>query len=91
MSRIDDYMKQDIKKNPHLKEMYQLEDIKLETAVQLVKLRQKKGLSQRQLAQLMNKPQSTIARIENGEMNPTISLLAEVAKATDTELKFEYI
>ncbi|MDR1422349.1 MAG: helix-turn-helix domain-containing protein [Coriobacteriales bacterium] len=50
---------------------YKEECEKLDIAVALTVLRKEEGLSQKQLAELAHKPQSTIARIENGTLNPS--------------------
>ena len=55
------------------------------------KLREELQLSQRQFAKLAGKPHSTIARIENGSMSPTISLLQEIASSAGKELKITFV
>ena len=55
------------------------------------KLRENLQLSQRQFAKLVEKPHSTIARIENGSMSPTISLLQEITSSIGKELKITFI
>ena len=52
----------------------------LAVGVKLAELRKKTGLTQKELAQKVNKPQSTISRVETGELNPSIELLAEIAQ-----------
>jgi transcriptional regulator with XRE-family HTH domain len=44
-----------------------------------MRLREEQGLTQRQLAGLSGKPQSTIARIESGAVNTSLEVLAEIA------------
>ena len=43
-------------------------------------LREKRGLSQYQLADLSKVPRNTIIRIEHGEVDPRISTLRRIAK-----------
>ncbi len=50
---------------------------------QLIKLRQKKGLSQKQLAAKIGTKQSAIARMESGKINPTFSFLEKITNAMD--------
>jgi len=57
------------------------ESERLETAIALMKLREEEGLTQRELAKKVGKPQSTIARIENGSMNVSFNTLSEIASA----------
>ena len=49
------------------------------------------GWSQRQLAEAMNIPQSTIARIENGDVLPHIDTMQAIANVTNKRLKIEYV
>ncbi len=74
---------------------FQAELAKLEPEIKIMELmvqaRKKAGLSQRELAKRMGKPQSTIARIESGAQIPTIKTLLSVAKATGTELDMRLI
>ncbi|MDU7442100.1 MAG: helix-turn-helix transcriptional regulator, partial [Clostridium sp.] len=63
----------------------------LDIAVKVVSLRKEMGWSQRQLAEAMNIPQSTIARIENGDVLPHINTMQAIANVTNKRLKIEYV
>ena len=56
----------------------------------LKELRIEKGLSQQELAQILNVTQSTVAKWESGDREPNFSILIQVAKffevSTDTLL-----
>jgi ribosome-binding protein aMBF1 (putative translation factor) len=67
--------------NPETKKNLEREGKRLETAIALMKLREEEGLSQRELAKKVGKPQSTIARIENGSMNVTFDTLMDIVLA----------
>lgn len=54
--------------------------------MKLVTLRQKKGLSQRALAQLSKVTNVTIARIESGVYDPRLSTLRRLAKALQVKV-----
>ena len=63
-------------------------------ASEIRSLREKKGLSQRQLAELVGTTQSAIARLEGGRISPSLPTLDRIANAlgakvtvtfTDTE------
>ena len=59
----------------------------METPAQLVaELRVSAGLSQRALASRAGCTRSTIVRIENGEMDPTVTMLARITTATGHRL-----
>ncbi|MCT3039400.1 XRE family transcriptional regulator [Leuconostoc mesenteroides] len=68
----------------------QNQNINLEVAVKVRDLRENMGLSQREFASLIGKPQSTIARIENGSMNASTKILSEIAQATNQRLTIQF-
>ncbi len=51
------------------------------------KIRKKKGLTQMQLAVKIENHEQNIGRIERGEVNPTASMLYQIAQGLDVELK----
>ncbi|OHT46226.1 MULTISPECIES: helix-turn-helix domain-containing protein [Flavobacterium] len=50
-------------------------------------LREKKGLSQQELADYCNIPQNQIGRVERAEINTTVKTLIKIANALDVEPK----
>ena len=48
--------------------------------------RQRKGISQTELAKLIGVSRQTINMIENGDYNPTIALCLKICKALDKTL-----
>jgi transcriptional regulator with XRE-family HTH domain len=56
-----------------------------------MKLRDAEGLTQRQLAEKVGKPQSTIARIENGNMNASFKVLNEIAASLGKKLEIQFV
>jgi len=57
---------------------------------QLIGIRLKKGLTQRELAKRLETKQSAIARLESGNYNPTLEFLQKTAKALDTKLVIDF-
>jgi transcriptional regulator with XRE-family HTH domain len=55
-------------------------------ADQVAERRQQRGLSQRELAELVGTTQSAIARLERGGRPPRIDTLLRIADALDCEL-----
>lgn len=49
--------------------------------------RQRSGLSQRELARAADVPRSTIARIESGQMQPTVPMLQKILIAAGWEMR----
>ena len=53
----------------------------------LIRLRLAKGLTQEELARLMNTKQESIARLESGGSLPSLSTVKKVADALDAEVE----
>ena len=90
MSKIDEYVAERSKNNPDFLNLVEQENINLEVAVKVRDLRENMGMSQREFASLIGKPQSTIARIENGSMNASTKVLSEIAQATNQRLTIQF-
>ena len=90
MSKIDEYVTERSKNNPDFAQLVEQENINLEVAVKVRDLRENMGMSQRAFASLIGKPQSTIARIENGSMNASTKVLSEIAQATNQRLTIQF-
>lgn len=90
MSKLDAYVAERSKKNPEFAQIVEQENINLEVALKVHDLRTNMGLSQREFASLIGKPQSTIARIENGSMNASTKILSEIAQATNQRLTIQF-
>ncbi|MGX7025316.1 helix-turn-helix domain-containing protein [Vagococcus hydrophili] len=89
MSGIND-MIQELSQDKEFKEAYEQEQTKLDIAVQVMKLREELNMTQREMASLVGKPQSTIARIESGNMNPSIKILNEIAERSGKKLTLSF-
>ena len=90
MSSIDELIKKKKAESATFAAEYEKESQRLEVAIALTQLRKELGLSQRELAEKVGKPQSTIARIENGSMNPSFTILSEIANKVGKELHVEF-
>ena len=64
----------------------QKEEFLKKLGLQIKKLRESKNLSQRQLGYIIDKEQKSINRLENGQTNPSIYFLSEVAKGLEVSL-----
>ncbi|MBI5632953.1 MAG: helix-turn-helix transcriptional regulator [Nitrospirae bacterium] len=79
-------------KDPEFRAHYQEERQALMIAMKIGKLREKKGLSQQQLAKLMGTSQQAISRIESGDYEGfTLKTLEKIAEATGTRVKIEFV
>ncbi|WP_373842515.1 helix-turn-helix domain-containing protein [Limosilactobacillus sp.] len=85
MSNISfkDYLNEQLK-DPEIKNEFNKETTKLESAIAVTNVRKAAGLFQRQLATVANLPQSAIA-IKNGD-NTSMDTLIKIANALDKKL-----
>ncbi|KAF0491606.1 helix-turn-helix domain-containing protein [Pediococcus acidilactici] len=90
MSKIDEYIEKRSAQDADFAKQVEQEDINLEVAIKVRSLREDMGLTQREFAQVIGKPQSTVARIENGNMNASIKMLSDIAKATKQRLTIQF-
>ncbi|RPJ10162.1 MAG: helix-turn-helix domain-containing protein [Deltaproteobacteria bacterium] len=84
-------MREDIK-DPEFKTHYQEERQALKLAIKIAKLRDRKGLSQQELAKPMGTSQQAISRIESGEYEGfTLKTLEKIAEATGMRVKIDFV
>jgi DNA-binding XRE family transcriptional regulator len=84
-------LREDIK-DPEFNKYYQEEKQALKLAMKIAELRDQKGLSQQQLANLMGTSQQAISRIESGEYEGfTLKTLEKIAEATGMRIKIEFV
>lgn len=76
--------------SPQFAAEFEKEKQRLNVAVAVAQLRDELGMTQRELAEKVGKPQSTIARIENGSMNVSFNVLYEIATSVGKEVKIEF-
>jgi ribosome-binding protein aMBF1 (putative translation factor) len=73
-------------KDPEFQTAYQALDTEYEIALALIKARTDAGLTQNEVATLMNTTQSVVARLESGKTLPSMKTLCHYAKATGKHL-----
>lgn len=89
---LDIMMEKVLKKKPHLKEGLEKADQAWDIAFQIRELREKAGLTQKQLAELVGTKQSNIARIEDAEYTRyTLTTLEKVTKALKAKLEIKIV
>ena len=88
---LHEFMQEEIAKHPNAEQLYMETRAEVKIAIMVKELRRSKNLSQVDLAKKMGKSQSTIGRIENGSVKPTISMLEQIAAATDTKLEISFV
>lgn len=60
-------------------------------AMEIHGLREKRGLSQRELAERLGTTQSAVARLEAGNVSPSLPTLDKVAEALGVELVVSFV
>lgn len=53
----------------------------------IVSMRDEKGISQKELSDILDMDDGSLRRIESGRTNPTTTTLLKVSKALDVEIK----
>lgn len=75
----------------NFRKAYEQERRRVAIAYEIVKLREKSGCTQKQLAKKIGTTQSVIARMEGGNQNFTVDNLDKVASAFKKELKVRFV
>jgi len=76
-----------IRERPEAKRQRQVFEQAYSIALQVTELREKRGLTQAELAEFCGVDQGDISRIERGSTNPTARTLQRIATALDADLR----
>jgi len=63
----------------------------IQLAMEIHGLREKRGLSQRELAERLGTTQSAVARLEAGNVSPSLPTLDKIAEALGVELVVSFV
>ena len=85
----NDFEKQ-LLKQPGFKEAAEETRLEYEIARTLIKARIEKGLTQAEVARLMNTKQSVISRVENTRTTPSLAFLKRLATVLDASLQVQF-
>lgn len=77
-------------KDPEFKKEYDALEPWFRLQCKLIEAREKKRLTQAQLAKKLGTKQSAISRIERGDGNPTLGFLNRMADALDVKMKVTF-
>lgn len=66
--------------------MDELQTFKINLGKRIASLREKKGLTQQQLASLLNKDFQSISRLENGRVNASVYTIKKIADALEVSM-----
>lgn len=91
MSKNSDAILKRMSESSEFKEAYEEEQVKLNLADLVFNLREQTGLNQTEFAKRVKKSRSTISRIESARMEPSISLLEDIAHSLDKKIEIKLI
>lgn len=78
-------------KDADFRRLYAEADIELRVALEVIKARESKKMSQRELAVVLKTKQQTVSRIERGAQNVTIETLDRIARALGRGLEVRFV
>lgn len=89
--KFSDYLKEELKKKA-VRKAFEEEEIYANLAIQIAKLRQDNGFTQKDLARILQTTQQTVSRLEDPH-NKSLSLstLIELAEALHKKLKIQFV
>ncbi|MBZ0271125.1 helix-turn-helix domain-containing protein [bacterium] len=77
--------------DPQFAKVYEVESQKIDLAIELARIREKAGLTQRELAKRVGTTQSVIARMENPEYTGySVRMLQRIAAGLGTRVKIAF-
>jgi DNA-binding XRE family transcriptional regulator len=86
LEAFDDHLAEQLQ-DPKFREAWEA----LEPAYQIARLRIMRGLTQKELADLVGTKQPSIARLESGRTEPKISFLRRLAEVMGAELEIRIV
>ena len=87
----EEFKKNRFEEDPKLKKEYDKLELQYKIISQVIDLRNKKKITQKQLAELVNTKQPSIARLESGDYNPSLDFLKKIAEVLDADLDVNFI
>ncbi len=86
-----DQVKRERADSPARRRGYERAGRTIRLAMEIHELREKRGLSQRELAERLGTTQSAVARLEAGNVSPSLPTLDKVAEALGVELVVSFV
>ena len=78
-------------KNPEFRKEWDALEPEYQIIKAMLKARNEKAMTQKQLADLTGIPQADISRLENGSANPSLKTLQRLADGMGMKLKLEFV
>jgi len=90
MKNFNDFLKDQLADEEVRREFNNL-DPAFSLARNVIRLRKKRGLSQKQLAEKISSTQAVVSRIENGAVNCSLSTIQKISQALGGKLSIEIV
>ena len=87
---VDDSLKRKLQ-NPEFRAAYDAEDKRIELVLQIIKLRQRRGMTQSDMAKAIGTRQANVSRLERFDANLTLGTLEKVAQALGANLQIDLV
>ena len=87
---LNDSLKRKLQ-NPEFRAAYDAEDKRIELVLQIIKLRQRRGMTQSDLAKAIGTRQANVSRLERFDANLTLGTLEKVAQALGANLQIDLV
>jgi DNA-binding XRE family transcriptional regulator len=88
---MDDYVAKNTNESAEFKKEYEKATLQFEIADMIFDVREEMGLNQTEFAKVVKKPRSTIARIENATMEPSLTLLNEILNSLGKQVEIKVV
>ena len=89
--KFSDYLRKELKKKT-VREAFEEEEIYANLAIQIAKLRQDNGFTQKDLAKAIHTTQQTVSRLEDPKnYSLSVGTLIKLAEALHKKLKIQFI
>ena len=89
-AEIDGYLKRKLQ-DQVFRAAYDAEDKHIELVLQIIKLRQQRGMTQADLAKAIGTRQANVSRLERFDSNLTVGTLEKVAQALGVNLQIDLV
>ena len=91
VEKFSTYLKKELKKK-EFRKYFEREEIYADLAIQIAKLRQNNGYSQKELAKLLKTTQQTVSRLEDPSNNGlSLNTLIKLAQTFHKNLRIQFV
>jgi ribosome-binding protein aMBF1 (putative translation factor) len=87
-AEIDACLKRKLQ-DPEFRAAYEAEDTRIDLVLQIIKLRERRGMTQADLAKAIGTRQANVSRLERFDANLTLGTLERVAEALGASLRID--